>query len=199
LLLILYLLSANVVLANPSTVNPVLVVKKNAGISLKDDFLKVVSKGFVTSSKDAYPIQLGAFRLKLNAEALYNEVKSKSGVDAKIIEEDGYYKVRIARLPDQKETTNSGTKADNSGVHVKSSDSTMNYESHMMMKSSDSTMNYESHMMMKSSDSTGNKNLIPSVTPGIFEPTTFLTYTMGATEKAATEVRNFFLIKGDSP
>jgi hypothetical protein len=173
-----------VVLANPSTVNPVVVVKKNAGISLKDDFLKVVSKGFVTSSKDAYPIQLGVFRLKLNAEALYNEVKSKSGVDAKIIEEDGYYKVRIARLPDQKETTNSGTKADNSGVHV---------------KSPDSTMNYESHMMMKSSDSTGNKNLIPSVTPGIFEPTTFLTYTMGATEKAATEVRNFFLIKGDSP
>jgi HEAT repeat protein len=156
LFLIISFLAASNCLVYPSHARQVTKNLTNSGVSLKDDFAVLASKGFVKSPKEAYPIQLGAFRLKLNAEALYNEVKSNPGVDAKIIEEDGYYKVRIDR-------------------------------------------HYESHMMMKSSDSTGNKNSIPSVTPGIFEPTTFLPYTVEATEKAATEIRNFFLIKEDSP
>ena len=54
-------------------------------------------------SKDDYPIQLGAFRLRSNAELLYNKIKS-TDIDAKIIFEDGIYKVRIARIPPDKET-----------------------------------------------------------------------------------------------
>ena len=168
LLLILSLLSLIAVSAYSSAANPVKEAKNNAGTSLQDAFSKVVSKGFVTSSKDAYPIQLGAFRLKLNAEALFNEVKSNPGIDAKIIKEDGYYKVRIARIPDRKETGNSGSDADNVRMNV------------------------------KSSDSTGNYYTKPSVTPGTLDTTSFLSYTMKATEKATTKVRNIFFIKGDS-
>ncbi len=45
--------------------------------------------------KDNYPIQLGAFRFKANAEALQRKTAAFMGDIVKIIEEDGYYKVRL--------------------------------------------------------------------------------------------------------
>ena len=49
-------------------------------------------------SKDFYPIQIGAFRVKSNAEKMYNEVSEVLGGDVEIIEEDGYFKVRVSKL-----------------------------------------------------------------------------------------------------
>ncbi|MBN2665107.1 MAG: HEAT repeat domain-containing protein [Bacteroidales bacterium] len=49
-------------------------------------------------SKDFYPIQIGAFRVKSNAEKMYNEVSEVLGSDVAIIEEDGYFKVRVSKL-----------------------------------------------------------------------------------------------------
>jgi hypothetical protein len=64
-------------------------------------------KGFITSSKNDYPVQLGAFRLKLNAEAFFREVKEYIDNNAILILEDGYYKIRITRFPElEKEERN---------------------------------------------------------------------------------------------
>jgi len=49
-------------------------------------------------SKDFYPIQIGAFRVKSNAERMYNEVSEVLGSDVAILEEDGYFKVRVSKL-----------------------------------------------------------------------------------------------------
>lgn len=49
-------------------------------------------------SKDFYPIQIGAFRVKSNAEKMYNEVSDVLGSDVSIIEEEGYFKVRVSKL-----------------------------------------------------------------------------------------------------
>ena len=49
-------------------------------------------------SKDFYPIQIGAFRVKSNAEKMYNEVSEVLGSDVEMIEEDGYFKVRVSKL-----------------------------------------------------------------------------------------------------
>ena len=49
-------------------------------------------------SKDIYPIQIGAFRLKSNAEAMYGKVAMVLGDEVKMIEENGFYKIRVSRL-----------------------------------------------------------------------------------------------------
>jgi hypothetical protein len=49
------------------------------------------------ASKKNYLVQLGAFRLKSNAEALYRKIAAVIGEDVRIIEEDGYFKVRVSR------------------------------------------------------------------------------------------------------
>jgi len=49
-------------------------------------------------SKDIYPIQIGAFRLKSNAEAMFGKVAMVLGDEVKMIEEDGFYKIRVSRL-----------------------------------------------------------------------------------------------------
>ncbi len=57
-------------------------------------------RGFVTASGNEFPVQLGAFRLRINAEAFLSEVKKHIDEDAIIVNEDGYYKVRISRNPE---------------------------------------------------------------------------------------------------
>ena len=60
---------------------------------------KTVVRGFVTSSGNEFPVQLGAFRLRINAEAFLLEVKKYIDENAIIVNEDGYHKVRISRNP----------------------------------------------------------------------------------------------------
>lgn len=132
---------------------------------------KVALKGFETSSKDNYPIQLGAFRVKSNAEAFLKKVKALIGNDAKIINEDGYYKVRITRFSDRKETDYYKTEE---------------FYGQEMMEPPDSINNYDTIQ-------------ISSVIPDTTQTTTFVSDTTYITEKAATSVRNILFIKGDSP
>lgn len=49
-------------------------------------------------SKDVDPIQIGAFRIKTNAEKLYSQVSEILGKDVVMVEEDGFYKVRVTKL-----------------------------------------------------------------------------------------------------
>jgi HEAT repeat protein len=57
-------------------------------------------KGFITSGKDRFQVQLGAFRLKLNAEAFFIEVRKHIDNNAIMIKEDGFYKIRITMSPE---------------------------------------------------------------------------------------------------
>jgi hypothetical protein len=68
--------------------------------SINNELSRVDLWGFVASSKDNFPIQLGAFRLKSNAEAFFERVKDLITNDAVIIAEEGYYKVRITESPE---------------------------------------------------------------------------------------------------
>ena len=52
----------------------------------------------ITLSRDIYPIQIGAFRVKTNAERMYMKVARVLGDDVVLIEEDGFFKIRVTRL-----------------------------------------------------------------------------------------------------
>ncbi len=56
-------------------------------------------RGFITSLKDKFPVQLGAFRIKYNAEAFFNEVKKHIDRNAVMFREEGLYKIRISGNP----------------------------------------------------------------------------------------------------
>ena len=45
-------------------------------------------RGFITSLKDKFPVQLGAFRIKYNAEAFFNEVKKHIDRNAVMFREE---------------------------------------------------------------------------------------------------------------
>ena len=69
------------------------------GIPMDYEINESTVKGFITSLKDKFPVQLGAFRLKYNAEAFLNEVITHIDSNAVMFREDGLYKIRISRKP----------------------------------------------------------------------------------------------------
>jgi hypothetical protein len=64
---------------------------------------QIVSKVYNRLTDDDYPYQLGAFKFKYNAEALFRIVRKHIDSNAVLKKEDGYYKVRVTRLPDTRE------------------------------------------------------------------------------------------------
>ncbi|MDX9726084.1 MAG: HEAT repeat domain-containing protein [Bacteroidales bacterium] len=78
-------------------------------------------ENLISLSMDIYPIQIGAFRVKTYAERMYARVADVIGNDVIMIEEDGFYKIRVTRLDKAKilsslesETvTGEGSQADN--------------------------------------------------------------------------------------
>jgi hypothetical protein len=70
--------------------------EKNINPGLKEELLKIVPEGFITVNSPRYSVQLGAFRLKSNAEAFLKEVSLHMKKDAVIVPEKGYYKVRVS-------------------------------------------------------------------------------------------------------
>jgi hypothetical protein len=69
-------------------------------------------------SKDIYPIQIGAFRLKTNAERMYAKIARVLGEDVVLIEEDGFFKVRVTKLNKDKIKNYLGT--ENNARHTNS-------------------------------------------------------------------------------
>jgi hypothetical protein len=59
----------------------------------------------ISLSKDIYPIQIGAFRIKTNAEKMLTKISRVLGEDVIMIEEEGFYKVRVTRLNKAKITS----------------------------------------------------------------------------------------------
>jgi hypothetical protein len=102
-LTILSLLLLNALQAGPantfnSTINPAPIFISD-GVSLitvemNNDRLDNI----INVSKDIYPIQIGAFRHKSNADRMFARVAEVLDNDVLMIEENGYYKIRITRL-----------------------------------------------------------------------------------------------------
>ena len=59
----------------------------------------------ISLSKDIYPIQIGAFRIKTNAEKMLTKISRVLGEDVIMIEEEGFYKIRVTRLNKAKITS----------------------------------------------------------------------------------------------
>ena len=169
LLLILFLVSTHAGLARSSFARPE--AKLNTATSLKNEISEVISNGFITSLKDDFPIQLGAFRLKSNADALYKKLKSQPGIDATIIFEDGLYKVRMVRLANSNDTS----------IQKKQERS--------------------SRTMQLFSDSIQNTDTIPHSTlvADTLKPVTSSTDTVKLVKKASAAVNKFLFLKGNSP
>lgn len=66
-----------------------------------------LSSSFVVAPKDTFPVQIGAFRIKSNAEKISERVKKHPDIKVKIRFEEGLYKVRINKIPEtvKSETT----------------------------------------------------------------------------------------------
>jgi len=70
------------------------------GIPIDFEINATYVKGFITSIKDKFPVQLGAFRLKYNADAFLKEVRMHIDKNAVMFNEDGLYKIRISGNPE---------------------------------------------------------------------------------------------------
>lgn len=69
-------------------------------IFIQDDTVKAaLQNAFLVSPKDTFPLQVGAFKNKSNAEKISMGIKNLSGIKVRIIIEDGLYKVRVTRFP----------------------------------------------------------------------------------------------------
>jgi hypothetical protein len=84
------LVSDSSVLPGPVPVNNIAMEYNIAGETVK---------AYISSNENKYPVQLGAFRFKLNADAFYREVLDRVDLNAIMVKEGGLYKIRISRSP----------------------------------------------------------------------------------------------------
>lgn len=104
ILIILSLLLFTVAEAGP-TAEPSYGVNHPSPIYVPDGAALITSEvndsrldNLISLSRDIYPIQIGAFRLKTNAERMFKKVARVLGNDVMMMEEDGFYKIRVTRL-----------------------------------------------------------------------------------------------------
>jgi len=110
-LIILSLLLFTVLKAGPA-VNSARVPTIPAPIYIADGIDLITSElnstrldNLISLSRDIYPIQIGAFRIKTNAEIMLSKISHVLGEDVIMIEEEGFYKVRVTRLNKEKITS----------------------------------------------------------------------------------------------
>jgi hypothetical protein len=122
LLIILSLLSFTVAQADPPFKTPY-VSNSPTPIYIPDGVALITSDinnsrldNLISLSKDIYPIQIGAFRLKTNAEKMFAKVARVLGKDVVLIEEDGFFKVRVTKL--NKDKIRNYTGVDNNRKHA---------------------------------------------------------------------------------
>ena len=60
---------------------------------------EVFSDAFIVSAKDSFPIQVGAFRKRSNAEKIFHYLKNQPDIKVRIFTVDGLFKVRITGFP----------------------------------------------------------------------------------------------------
>jgi hypothetical protein len=192
LILILSFLYAGISLAYPSgslalNNSDMLAVRAKAIIfSAPGDanFDAVVSGNYQVNAKDSFAIQIGAFKTKENAEVLCRKVKERRKINAEIIEEGGYFKVRIKRLA----LTNTVYK-----VPAMESDK-------MIIASSDSFLKNGS-VYREITANEGDTILTDSLFNKMGADTTgsVLSNTITAADNLASAAKGIFLLRGESP
>ncbi len=69
-------------------------------VIMEDKLNDALENAFIVAPKDTFPIQVGAFKNKSNADKIYKGIKDLTDIEVRIIVEEGLYKVRIARFPE---------------------------------------------------------------------------------------------------
>ena len=91
------------------------VVRKSDSLINREDSHKgTLDNAFVVAPRDTYPIQIGAFKNRDNAEKISEGMKNLSDIKVRIVMEGGLYKVRVSRLPQiaESETHDTSTLTD---------------------------------------------------------------------------------------
>jgi HEAT repeat protein len=101
---ILLLLMSCFIPAKGTVMNTYFTDEQNMDSELKAELKDVFQNAYVTVNDPIYTVQLGAFRLKSNADELLKKLKEYLNADAVIINEDGYFKVRVTKPPEQADT-----------------------------------------------------------------------------------------------
>jgi hypothetical protein len=154
---------------------------------LNYEYELLVSKGYDTNSQDDYPIQIGAFKTKENADDLYNKVKGTYSIDSKIVYEDGFYKVRISRMPPNKKIADLNPAEKTVVVKTLLTDTVVN------------TTFQNAALSQIPSDSIINDTILRSSPNDTLKKNNVLPNTMKAAEKLLAAFRSLFIIKGESP
>ncbi len=135
----------------------------------------------ISLSKDIYPIQIGAFRIKTNAEKMYSQISMVLGKDVILIEEEGFYKIRVTRLNKSKIT----------GYleHRNTSDSRA--ESNTQLPAADTTVN-----LTTPGDTIYTAETIPDT---VFAPAVVAVESAPLVEPMEEQHPKIFLFRNDSP
>ncbi len=67
---------------------------------LEERLNDVLENAFIVAPKDTFPIQVGAYKNKSNADNIYRGIKDLTDIEVRIVVEEGLYKVRIVRFPE---------------------------------------------------------------------------------------------------
>ena len=187
ILLILSLLSITAVQADPalpayspeSRPSPIFVPDGLALFTIERDESRINDLRVLT--KDKFPVQIGAFRKRLYAEIMFSKIQPVMGEDVTMIEEDGFFKIRVTRIRQDKQQKY---------VDIGNNPGPMN-------KEQDSTSNLQdtNHILAPSLDT-----LIPADAAGdsvhIFASVKDTSTMLGETKKV---VNKFFLLNSNSP
>jgi len=90
--------NASHLISYPAPVKPSPVYFNDAIRLFTLDYDSVEINNLISLTEDIKPVQIGAFRQKTYADMFYGKIAAVIGEDVKIIEEDGYFKVRVSTL-----------------------------------------------------------------------------------------------------
>ena len=76
------------------------VYAKDSHVLLEERLNDVFENAFIVAPNDTFPIQVGAYKNKSNADKIYRGIKDLTDIEVRIVVEDGLYKVRIGRFPE---------------------------------------------------------------------------------------------------
>ncbi|MBK8884698.1 MAG: HEAT repeat domain-containing protein [Bacteroidales bacterium] len=74
-------------------------ISKKDSLLLQDSIKAALESAYIVAPRDTFPIQVGAYKNKSNAEKISEGMKKLSDIKVTIIVEEGLYKVRITRMP----------------------------------------------------------------------------------------------------
>ncbi len=76
------------------------VYAKESNLIMEEKLNDALENAVIVAPKDSFPIQVGAYRNKSNADNIYRGIKDLTDIEVRIIVEEGLYKVRIGRFPE---------------------------------------------------------------------------------------------------